>query len=204
LQRYGFLVPVWGVLTSHAYRDFLHYNKLDDTINTSSSIRAEAVNDPANEKILEEIRRKINEGQIHGIIRQEMVENLFEMKLLDKPVVVRSSATAEDSSKGSFAGIHGSFLNVMGQEHIEQAIKECYSSLWTPRAVAYRRKMGFGDQDVALAVVIMEIGGHLSHGAIVAREYGIPAVVNVPGVMKTLKDGEQLTFDGDEGKVYRK
>jgi len=51
--------------------------------------------------------------------------------------------------------------------------------------------------------VVMEVGGYLSHGAIVAREYGIPAVVNVPGVMKTLKDGEQLTVDGDEGKVYR-
>ena len=52
--------------------------------------------------------------------------------------------------------------------------------------------------------VVMEVGGYLSHGAIVAREYGIPAVVNVPGVMKALKDGEQLTVDGDEGKVYRK
>lgn len=36
-----------------------------------------------------------------------------------------------------------------------------------------------------------------------AREYGIPSVVNVPGVMKTLHDGEPLTVDGDEGKVYR-
>jgi phosphoenolpyruvate synthase/pyruvate phosphate dikinase len=52
--------------------------------------------------------------------------------------------------------------------------------------------------------VVMEVGGYLSHGAIVAREYGIPAVVNVPGVMKTLKDGEPLTVDDDEGKVYRK
>lgn len=52
--------------------------------------------------------------------------------------------------------------------------------------------------------LIMEVGGYLSHGAIVAREYGIPAVVNVPGVMMALKDGEQLTVDGDEGKVYRK
>ena len=51
--------------------------------------------------------------------------------------------------------------------------------------------------------LVMEVGGYLSHGAIVAREYGIPAVVNVPGVMKALKDGEHLTVDGDEGKVYR-
>ena len=51
--------------------------------------------------------------------------------------------------------------------------------------------------------LVMEVGGHLSHGAIVAREYGIPAVVNVPGVTKVLNDGETLTVDGDEGKVIR-
>jgi phosphohistidine swiveling domain-containing protein len=51
--------------------------------------------------------------------------------------------------------------------------------------------------------LVMEVGGYNSHGAIVAREYGIPAVVNVPGVMKVLEDGEPLTVDGDEGKVIR-
>lgn len=48
----------------------------------------------------------------------------------------------------------------------------------------------------------MEIGGFLAHGAIVAREYGVPAVVNIPGVMKIIKDGEKIVVDGDEGKVY--
>jgi len=50
--------------------------------------------------------------------------------------------------------------------------------------------------------LIMEMGGTISHGAIVAREYGIPAVVNVPGAMKALQDGEIVTVDGDEGGVY--
>jgi len=164
LQRYGFPVPGWGVLTSRAYRDFLQFNKLEESIHVTSGIRAEAVNDPANEKILEEIRRKINEGQIPSIIRQELTENLLKMKLLDKPVAVRSSATAEDSSKASFAGIHESFLNIKGPDHIERAIKNCYASLWTPRAVAYRRKMGFGDDNVAAAVVIMELIPAVSAG----------------------------------------
>jgi len=50
--------------------------------------------------------------------------------------------------------------------------------------------------------IIMETGGFLSHGAIVAREYGIPAVVNIPGVMKLIKNGDSVVVDGDEGKVY--
>ena len=48
----------------------------------------------------------------------------------------------------------------------------------------------------------METGGGGSHGSIVAREYGIPAVVNVPGVMKVIKDSQLITVDGDEGKIY--
>lgn len=50
--------------------------------------------------------------------------------------------------------------------------------------------------------LIMETGGFLSHGAIVAREYGIPAVVNVPGVLGIVEDGMQVTVDGDEGKIF--
>ncbi len=51
------------------------------------------------------------------------------------------------------------------------------------------------------SAVVMEVGGYLSHGAIVAREYGIPAVVNVAGAMELLKDGQMLNVDGDSGKV---
>ncbi len=50
--------------------------------------------------------------------------------------------------------------------------------------------------------VVMETGGFLSHGAIVAREYGIPAVVNIPGVLKLIKANQMITVDGDAGKVY--
>jgi pyruvate,water dikinase len=49
----------------------------------------------------------------------------------------------------------------------------------------------------------MEAGGYMSHGAIVAREYGIPAVVNVRGVMSAARDGDTLSVDGDRGRVIR-
>jgi pyruvate,water dikinase len=53
------------------------------------------------------------------------------------------------------------------------------------------------------SAVVMETGGYLSHGAIVAREYGVPAVVNIPGILDCLQDGEQLTVDGDAATVSR-
>jgi len=52
--------------------------------------------------------------------------------------------------------------------------------------------------------IVMETGGFLSHGAIVAREYGIPAVANVPGILAALRDGESITVDGSRGRVTRK
>jgi rifampicin phosphotransferase len=49
--------------------------------------------------------------------------------------------------------------------------------------------------------IVMETGGYLSHGAIVAREYGIPAVVNIPGLLDQVADGDRLLVDGDAGRV---
>jgi pyruvate,water dikinase len=53
------------------------------------------------------------------------------------------------------------------------------------------------------SAIVMETGGFLSHGAIVAREYGIPAVANVPGILKALHDGEPIAVDGSRGRVTR-
>jgi hypothetical protein len=73
--------------------------------------------------------------------------------LLEKSLAVRSSATAGTS----FAGIYQSFLNVRGMDNLLSAVKGCYASLWTPRAVAYRRKMKIRDDEVLQAVVILEM-----------------------------------------------
>ncbi|MBX9403971.1 hypothetical protein K4L06_21945 [Lysobacter sp. BMK333-48F3] len=53
------------------------------------------------------------------------------------------------------------------------------------------------------AALVMETGGYLSHGAIVAREFGIPAVANLPGLLGELTDGEEIEVDGDHGLVRR-
>jgi pyruvate,water dikinase len=53
------------------------------------------------------------------------------------------------------------------------------------------------------SAIVMETGGFLSHGAIVAREYGIPAVANIPGILNALEDGEAITVDGSAGRVVR-
>ena len=51
------------------------------------------------------------------------------------------------------------------------------------------------------AAVVMDLGGPLSHGATVAREYGLPAVVNVKTGTRQIRDGQQITVDGARGEV---
>ena len=51
------------------------------------------------------------------------------------------------------------------------------------------------------SAVVMEVGGYLSHGAIVAREYGLPAVVNVREALTAIPDGGLVEVDGDAGEV---
>ena len=53
------------------------------------------------------------------------------------------------------------------------------------------------------SAIVIETGGYLSHGSIVAREYGIPAVANVPGILDAVRDGERLKVDGSRGCVVR-
>ena len=54
------------------------------------------------------------------------------------PVAVRSSATAEDLAYASFAGQQDSYLNVVGDDAVVEAVRRCWASLWTERAVSYR------------------------------------------------------------------
>jgi pyruvate,water dikinase len=54
----------------------------------------------------------------------------------------------------------------------------------------------------AVGGVVAETGGQLSHTAIIAREYGLPAVVSVKGAMRLIREGQPLVVDGDRGRVY--
>ena len=51
--------------------------------------------------------------------------------------------------------------------------------------------------------LVVETGGYLSHAAIVAREFALPAVINLPGILAALADGEEVEVDGLRGEVRR-
>jgi pyruvate,water dikinase len=88
----------------------------------------------------------IAEAHRHGLsdaVIGAVADFLSKTGLDSVPLAVRSSATAEDSPTASFAGVHDSVLNVVGLEGTLAAIRTCYGSVESPRARAYRERMGF-------------------------------------------------------------
>ncbi|GII88525.1 hypothetical protein Ssi03_65150 [Sphaerisporangium siamense] len=78
-------------------------------------------------------------------------------ELGDPPVAVRSSAAKEDTGQASAAGQHESFLAVHGPTEVAEAVRACWASLSSPRAVAYRAASGRDDQpsdDLLMAVIV--------------------------------------------------
>lgn len=73
------------------------------------------------------------------------------------PVAVRSSATAEDLPSASFAGQQDTYLNVVGAAAVVEAVRDCWASLWTDRAVSYRASRGIDPAAVSLAVVVQRM-----------------------------------------------
>lgn len=163
LSRYGFRIPLGWVLTTTAYRHFIDFNRLEEPFE-SASRQINIGNLKESAGILSDLRVQITNAAMPPALMEAIRERLAAEGLTNKAVAVRSSASAEDSREASFAGIHDTFLNVKGLDNIMEAIKGCYASLWTPRAVAYRRKLTIDDLELQPAVIIMEMVAAQSSG----------------------------------------
>jgi pyruvate, water dikinase len=75
----------------------------------------------------------------------------------DLPVAVRSSATCEDLPDASFAGEHDSYLWVRGADEVLGNIRRCWASLFTDRAICYRRQLGYPETGLAMSVVVQKM-----------------------------------------------
>ena len=158
LARYGFRIPAGRVITVAAYAEFINHNGLQELVDKAChSISVGDTFEGADSRSLSRLRENIEGGSIPPQIMRELTAELAGMGVLESPLVIRSSAVGEDSPQASYAGIHASFLHVRGPKAVEKAIKACYSSLWTPRAAAYRRKLAIDSRTAAAAIVVMEM-----------------------------------------------
>jgi phosphoenolpyruvate synthase/pyruvate phosphate dikinase len=154
LHRYGFRMPAGGVLVAEAYRQFMAQPGLRALWEPLAAVSAQDASTPETEAKLAAVRGAIRQAAMPAEIDRAIRTYLVDHGLAGRAVAVRSSATAEDSQAFSFAGIHESFLGLTGPDAVVRAVQDCYASLWTSRALAYRRRFGLPDGDVACAVVI--------------------------------------------------
>lgn len=149
----GFPVPGGFIITTAAYEAYVRANDLVSFI--LQTVEAARPDDPA---ALEAASTAIRLRFAHGHLPPDLVEPLraayLDMDACCAAVAVRSSATAEDLPDLSFAGQQDTFLNVVGEEGLLRAVVDCWSSLWTARAIGYRSRNGIPHTGVTLAVVV--------------------------------------------------
>ena len=147
-------VPDGFALGSNAYREFAASTGLDAAISATLSRSA----DDASKAIGEAMRFAPLPEDLRGELDRRY------RKLGEPPVAVRSSAVGEDGDDASHAGQQESFLWVRGIEHLCDAVRDCWASLYTPRAIAYRRRLGAVGEAMGVTVQRMvdaEVSGVL-------------------------------------------
>ncbi|WP_214367862.1 PEP/pyruvate-binding domain-containing protein [Pseudonocardia sp. H11422] len=131
----------------------------------------------------------------------------------DVPVAVRSSATAEDLPDASFAGQQDTYLNVVGADAVLDAVRRCWASLWTDRAVSYRATTGIDQRGVRLAVVVQRMvearvaGVAFTADPLTGRR-GWTVIDASPGLGEAVVSGavdpDHVVVDADGGIVERR
>ncbi|GAA2753957.1 phosphoenolpyruvate synthase [Amnibacterium kyonggiense] len=122
-------------------------------------------------------------------------------------LAVRSSATAEDLPDVSFAGQHESYLDVRGDDALLDAVRRCFASLFTDRAIHYRFDRGFDHFSVALSVGVMRmVRSDLAASGVLFTldtESGFRDVVLISGAYGLGEDVVQGVVDPDEFTVHK-
>jgi pyruvate,water dikinase len=162
LTRSGLPVPYGYIITAQAYFDYLKATGLDQKI--SSVIEGF---DKEDSKDLQERAKKARELMLATPLPEELKKEILEnfVKLAEKTetpkekmyLAVRSSATAEDLAGASFAGQQATYLNVLGEDALLEAVLKCWASLFEARAIYYRAEQGFGQMEVGIAVPVQQM-----------------------------------------------
>ncbi len=159
LRESGIRVPGGFATTAAAYWSFLEANKLrarlvaklDELGRSGKNLAA----------VGKAVRKMILDAEFPAPLAEAIKRSYHEMAERSghrvASVAVRSSATAEDLPEASFAGQLETFLNIRGERALLDACKRCYASLFTDRAIVYRRNHGFEHMEVALSVGVQEM-----------------------------------------------
>ena len=151
----GFPVPPGFCLTTTAFQTFVaNCSSMDRFYAALAALPAEDL--VATRKIGGEIRQTLQTVPIPDAITTAVRQAWHDLDP-NAAYAVRSSATAEDLPDASFAGQQDTYLNVRGETALQDAIRRCWASLFTDRAILYRQQNGFDHREVALSVVVQQM-----------------------------------------------
>lgn len=160
LSGLGIKIPNGFLVTVAGYNEFIAFNNLESFIEkTVDETNVNDLNSLSNCGGL--VRTKIKEANFSDAFKTKVIEDYKALSTLyqqeNVAVAVRSSATAEDLPDASFAGQQETFLNVSGIEDLFEAIKNCFASLFTDRAISYRKSFGYDHFKIGLSVCIQKM-----------------------------------------------
>ncbi|OIV40951.1 phosphoenolpyruvate synthase [Flavobacterium johnsoniae] len=203
----GIRIPNGFAITTTAYKDFIKHNNLNARL----------------DELMKLLDKKdfMNLNEIGSKARKLLLDAKFPLDLQtaissaytdlsqdnEMTVAVRSSATAEDLANASFAGQHDSFLNIKGTMPLIYAVKCCFASLYTDRAIKYRLDKGFDHDKVFLSVGIQQmVRSDLACSGIgftLEPESGFRDLIHIAGTWGLGETIVQGTVTPDEFLVFK-
>jgi len=152
----GLPIPPGFVVTAQAYKEFIEKTNIKNKIlNIIANLNVD--DNSKLQAISSKIQKLISTTPIPKKIQDEIKSNYLKIGNSKEFVACRSSATAEDLPEASFAGQQATFLNIKGPDSVVKAVRDCWASLFTARAVYYRSKNHFPTEKVLIAVVVQKM-----------------------------------------------
>ncbi len=145
----GIPVPRAAAIPVSVYRQFAEANDIPLRLDEPDSAEPEHVRERIQQSPLPE--------QVGMALAATGRAFRFARQRVSGGLAVRSSGSSEDSVDCAFAGLHDSLLNVDPGPALESALRHCWSSLWSDRAISYRRERGLEDASIDMAVLIQEM-----------------------------------------------
>ena len=147
-------VPEGFCVTTEAYSAFAQAVNLDRRV---GELLGKLEQDAESlETLSAELRRFIETAALPDTVA-DGIRSAYQRYGSDDYVAVRSSGTAEDLAGASFAGLHDTYLDIRGADAVVAAVMRCWASMWTARAISYRRSKGFDQVAAKIAVVVQRM-----------------------------------------------
>ncbi|MBI4924069.1 MAG: phosphoenolpyruvate synthase [Devosia nanyangense] len=205
----GIKVPPGFATTADAYWQFIDTNDLRPRITALVADWEEGKTSLP--ETGSQIRNLILKGSWPADTAAEIAKAYVELSRragkTDADVAVRSSATAEDLPDASFAGQQETFLNIRGERDLMNACRRCYASLFTDRAISYRKAKGFDHMKVALSIGVQQmVRSDLGGSGVmfsIDTETGFDKVVLINAAWGLGENVVQGAVDPDEYQVFK-